>query len=373
MSRLRPLAILLLLPVAISAGRLGPAPDQAPPPASFAARIEALSEPPGYFDTDNLISNERSYLHVIPALQQAKVRGGAYIGVGPDQNFSYIAQIRPAIAFVVDIRRDNLLLHLLFKGLFALAGNRAEYLSLLTGRPVPSGAEWRDAGVERLVAYIDGRQPAADAGQVLKERLQQTIRRFGVPLSAGDLETLERFHRAFIEAGLSLRFQTLGRASRAAYPTYRDLVLETDRSGKRWSFLASEDSYEFVRSLEGQDLVIPVVGDLSGAHAVRAVADLLADRGERLSAFYVSNVEDYLFRSGSFGAFVENLRRLPRSDQSVIIRSIFDGSAGPRGMLPGYLSTSVVQPVNRLLSDFSSGKYRSYWDLVSVGFDAPKS
>jgi len=95
-----------------------------PTAQSFASRVERLSEDGGDFDTDNLISNERSYLDVIPALNASRVSGGAYVGVGPDQNFSYIAQVRPAIAFIVDIRRDNLLLHLLFKALFAAAQNR---------------------------------------------------------------------------------------------------------------------------------------------------------------------------------------------------------------------------------------------------------
>jgi hypothetical protein len=120
-----------------------------PTAQSFASRVERLSEDGGDFDTDNLISNEQSYLDVIPALKTSGVSGGAYVGVGPDQNFSYIAQIRPAIAFIVDIRRDNLLLHLLFKALFASARNRAEYVSLLTGRPAPEGLEtWRDASLE---------------------------------------------------------------------------------------------------------------------------------------------------------------------------------------------------------------------------------
>src|ERR1700704_5936611 len=64
-------------------------------PASFASRVAQLSERPGYFDTDNLISNEKSYLHVIPDLP-AGPPGGAYIGVGPDQNFSYIARVKPS-------------------------------------------------------------------------------------------------------------------------------------------------------------------------------------------------------------------------------------------------------------------------------------
>ena len=94
---------------------------------SFAALIDRLSEPGGDFGGDNLISNEQSYLQVMPALEGRHVTGGAYVGVGPDQNFSYIAQVRPAVAFIIDIRRDNLLLHLLFKALFAISPTRVEY------------------------------------------------------------------------------------------------------------------------------------------------------------------------------------------------------------------------------------------------------
>src|SRR6202011_2724846 len=129
--------------------------NQAAPERSFAVQVARLSEPGGEFDTDNLVSNERSYLEVIPALQQAGVSGGAYVGVGPDQNFSYIASVRPLIAFILDVRRDNLLLHLLFTALFELAGSRVEYLSMLTGRVPPDRIEtWRDASLQRIVEYI---------------------------------------------------------------------------------------------------------------------------------------------------------------------------------------------------------------------------
>ena len=106
----------------------------------FAGLIERLSEPGGYFDTDNLISNETSYLHVMGKLREMGVTGGAYLGVGPSQNFSYMARIRPNIAFLVDIRRDNLLQHLLYKALFELSDSRIEYLAMLFGRRRPSGA-----------------------------------------------------------------------------------------------------------------------------------------------------------------------------------------------------------------------------------------
>ena len=344
--------------LAVAAQRGATAPPQQ---ASFASRIQQLSEPEGQFDTDNLISNEQSYLDVIPALKAAGAGGGAYIGVGPDQNFSYIAALRPAIAFIVDVRRDNVLLHLLFKALFAQARDRTEYLSLLTGRPAPDGPNgpggndaWRDAKLERIVAYIDQTKPVAASLSRLHARVGETIERFGVPLSAADRKTIERFHSRFIEAGLSLKFETRGRAPRDFYPTYRDLLFATDRDGHQWNYLASERDFQFVRSLEANDLVVPVVGDLSGPHALAAIGALMAARGDRLSAFYASNVENYLFRDGHFQRFAENLRRLPRDSHSVIIRSMF-------GMAS---SSSSVQSVDEMLAKLSSGRYPTYQDLV---------
>ena len=65
---------------------------------------------------------------VVPALTAAGLAGGAYIGVGPDQNFSYIAAIAAGRSpFIVDIRRDNLLLHLLFKAIFARPGTGSSF------------------------------------------------------------------------------------------------------------------------------------------------------------------------------------------------------------------------------------------------------
>jgi hypothetical protein len=319
------------------------APGSVRAPGTFADQVAELSEPGGYFDTDNLISNERSYLQVIPALQRAGVHGGAYIGVGPDQNFSYIAHIRPAIAFIVDLRRDNLLLHLLFKAIFAEARTRVEYLALLTGHPVPAALDdWRDAGIARLVAYIDAapvQRPPVDA---LRLRLDGVVGRSGVALSAGDLATIDRFHRRFIDAGLGLRFQTTGRPPQSHYPTYRDLLLETDPAGQHRNFLATEAGFQFVKSLHARDRIIPVVGDLGGSKALAAVGRLLNARGERLSAFYTSNVEFYLQRAGAFERFEKNLSALPRTPRAVIIRSIFRGFDG---------SVSEIQPVEELVGN----------------------
>ena len=158
------------------------------PRTSFAGQIASLSEPGGYFDTDNLISNERSYLEVLPDLDRRDVRGGAYIGVGPDQNFSYIAHIRPSIAFILDIRRDNLLLHLLFKALFQQARTRIEYLALLFGRPVPADIDsWRESPVARLAEYINRTAARSEVDRRAACAAEGVVQGFGVPLSADDL------------------------------------------------------------------------------------------------------------------------------------------------------------------------------------------
>lgn len=338
-------------------------PGHAQTTSAFASRIDQFSEAGGFFDTDNLISNEQSYLHPLDDLRQLGVSGGVYIGVGPDQNFSYIAQVHPSMAFIVDIRRDNMLLHLLFKALFGLSRDRAEYVSLLFGRPPPRASEaWRTAELRRLVQYVDSVQPDDALVTAIRKRVDNGIAGFGVPLSTADRQTIDRFHRRFIESGSSLKFQTSGRPPREYYPTYGELLLETDQAGHEANFLASEDSFQFVKSLQGRDLVIPVTGNLAGNHALASIAEFMAARGDRLSVFYASNVEIYLFRDGLFSRFIANLEKLPHNGRSVIIRSIFDRTTTES--LPGYDSTSMVRSIEQLLVGYASGKFSTYGSLI---------
>ena len=344
------------------------APGTAQDGGTFAARVAALSEPGGYFDTDNLISNERSYLHVARELEALRAQAGGngvYLGVGPDQNFSYIARLRPSLAILIDVRRDNLLLHLLFKALFEHARTRVEYLARLTGRKAPEPwTDWASKPLEAIVAHVD-RAPPLSAAEVsaLDLRLRDTIRRYGVPLSDGDVATIKRFHRRFIEDGLSLRFNSAGRAPRFSYPTYRDLLLEVDAEGRRCSFLATEGDFLFLKGLQAQDRLIPIVGDLGGPSALPAVSRLLAAAHQQVTAFYTSNVEFYLFGAGTFPRFVANLQGLPSQRGALIIRSVFPSAGGalPR---PGYNSVSTTQPIQALLEGYAAGRFRRYAELA---------
>ncbi len=369
--------ILLVVCLYSSGGGLCAAQTKARPSGSavavsdFARSIELLSETGGYFDTDNLISNEASYLHVLGKMREMRIKGGAYIGVGPDQNYSYIAQIRPKVAYLVDIRRDNLLQHLFFKALFALSERRIDYLCLLFGKSISKdAAKWSassSSSIQELIEYIE-RTPANDKlFETFHAHIQAKALSFGIPLSATDLAKIRRIHAEFFNAGLGLRFTTLGRAARSYYPSYRDLLLEKDLGGRSGSYLAREDDFQFLKSLHGQNLIIPVVGDLAGEHALQQIARVLTNRGERVTAFYVSNVEYYLMANGRLERFIKNLQQLPHDDRSLIIRSYFGGVYGARHpqAVDGYYSSQLLQTITSMVEEHQKGGLESYYDLVT--------
>src|SRR5689334_18260017 len=155
--------------------------------SSFASLVARLSEAGGVFDSDNIISNEASYLQIASQLTKVGVHGGVYVGVGPDQNFSYVALIRPSIAFMLDIRRDNMLEHLLFKSLFEMSRNRFEYLCLLFGKPVPADVNaWTGRPIGFIVAYLNQTRTDSQAVAFTRKATNELISKFGVPLDAHD-------------------------------------------------------------------------------------------------------------------------------------------------------------------------------------------
>lgn len=349
----------------------------APPPAAraqstpFGQLVARLSEPGGFFDTDNLVSNETSYLHVMGGLRAQGVRGGAYIGVGPEQSFSYIAEIEPEIALLIDIRRDNALLHLLLKAMFETTDTRIEYLGLLFGRTAPDDpARWRSRTLATILEYID-RMPLDTALHARNHAmLMSRVERYGVPLTDEDRLTMRRFHDEFAHGGLDLTFTSAGRIARRPYPTIRRLYLETDLEGNQSGYLASEDRWQRVRRLQRSNRIVPVVGDLAGPLAMRNIATYLRDTRRTVSAFYVSNVEMYLFRAGTFQAFAANVRALPTGPSSVLIRSWFSRGMPLPSTVPGHFSTQLMQSVPRFLG-ITAADTASYWTVVTDAMDLP--
>jgi len=337
--------------------------------STFARIILEFSEPDRFFDTDNLISNEATYLDVASTLDSLSLRGGAYIGVGPDQNFSYIARLRPDIAFLIDDRRDNLLELLWYKALFHLTPSRLEYLSLLFGRPPPDDPEhWTDRPVDQLLTAIGGAPLDQSRLAETRIRIERYLADLGAGLEADDFATIARMHLAFADQGPDLRFTTFGRPPRPCYPTYRALLAARDLTGRQASYLATEDDFRWVRRLHERNLIIPVVGDLAGPYALKRIGTYLAGHALDVSAFYTSNVEFYLAQDGVLAPYLENLGSLPHGSASVIIRSIFDVrfvSPPSYPAVPGSCSVQSLQRMATLLEFTARAGAVSYGDLVS--------
>ena len=75
-------------------------------------------------------------------------------------------------------------------------------------------------------------------------------------------------------------------------------------------------------------------------------------------------MEFYLFRDGTFPAFIANLNALPRQPDAIIVRSIFRSGGASVALRPGYNSASITQPVRTLLDGYARGQFREYWELI---------
>ena len=339
-------------------------------PAEFSGLIRTLSEPGGSYPSDNYTSNETSYLHVVEALRNRHVAGGAYIGVGPEQNFTYIATVHPQIAFIVDIRRQAMIQHLLYKAVFQLAASRAEFLALLLCRPLDRGEMLAsDLPPERLLSRFEGRPPAPPPAFALNlGRIRDVIRRdFAYPLSPADERTLELVYSVFRSQGLGISYRSRPSDGAAAngFPTLRDLILQPDLHWNRGNLLASDEDFFFVKDLHQRNLIIPVVGDFAGPAALGGIGAYLRGRGLAVRAFYVSNVEQFLFEHGSFPRFVRNVRALPVDDESVFIRAFTLRGQFHPASVPGHLTATVLQRISVFLENDRRGLYVTYGDLLA--------
>src|SRR5882757_7868239 len=162
--------------------------------AEFRTLITRLSEAGGTFLTDNIISNEIAFQDVLPELQR-RDRQGAYIGVAPEQNLSYIAALKPPIAFIVDLQRGNLLLHLMYKALVEMSADRADFMSRLFARPRPAGAGADTSAAALFTAYAAVPVSRPLAASTLTATLDRLTHVHGLTLTAADREGIGRIYQ----------------------------------------------------------------------------------------------------------------------------------------------------------------------------------
>jgi hypothetical protein len=321
------LAFLLLFALAPVQGRQAATLPASLTDKEFWALTEQISEPNGYFRSrsgspDNLLSNENTISTVAGQLQQQVKPGGVYLGVGPEQNFTYINAIRPRIAFVTDIRRGNLHVHLVYKAVFELTTNRADFLARLFSRRRPAGLTDKSTARELLYA-IDSELPIAlgEFQASLKTILDHLMRTRGLPLDADDRQGIEYVLGTFREFGPAINYTSSINGRYGGSGSYAAILSAIDRTtGTERTYLATEDSFKWIKALETKNLIVPLVGDFAGPKALRELGRYLKARGATVSAFYVSNVEDYLQTNGVWSKFCANVATFPLDADSVFIR-----------------------------------------------------
>ena len=337
----------------------------------FVSTIERLSEPTGDFDSDNYISNETGYLYIIPKLAELKIKGGVYIGVGPEQNFTYIAQLRPEIAFILDIRRDNLLEHLIFKAIFGLSRSRAEFLSLLLSKPSPTPDDLSGVpSIAALVSYFDGVDGQDHLFSTNHQRIRQAIESYKLDLSDEDYEMIKETLLVFRERHLDLRWEYKTDGSRGiTFPSFREMLLSTDLEGVHRNFLNSDTDFYYLKDMQARNLVVPLTGDFAGDAALKNIGNYTRQAGMTVSAFYLSNVEYYLVPDGLMSDFAENVKSLPTADNTVLIRAFVNLSSAPHPARVGAeLMTTLVQYVASFRQKWDDGVYGTYLDVGAADY-----
>lgn len=343
-----------------------PLPERISDSAFWALTVE-LSEPGGYFRSDNFVSNEGELQYVIPELTKAVPRGRPYIGVGPEQNFTYIAELAPPVAFIVDIRRQNLVLHLMYKALMELSPDRVTFVSRLLSRQAPPGLA-ADAPVTELFAQFAVSPPDTllfwTTLDTLRKHLMNTR---GFPLDGEDRESLFYVFASFAEGGADLSYsfgQMGGQRFGRWMPTLAEMMTETDGEGAHRSYLASEASYRGVRDLQLRNLIIPVVGNFGGEKALVAVAGWLREHDATLGVLYASNVEQYLYMQGDAASkFFANLAAFPHDRSTRLVRSVSNRGWLPLRNLRSRLAQRAV-PLDAMLKIVRDGRATTYFDLV---------
>ena len=329
-----------------------------------------LSEEDGVFRSDNLLSNENTFQYVIPGLLKSAKQGRVYMGVGPEQNFTYIAALKPAMAVIVDIRHGNFDVHLMYKALFELSKDRAEFVSRLFSLKRPDGLTSKSSAREIFNAYIsaEGSKELYEAN--LKAVVDHLRVKHGFPLTAGDLDGIAWAMSNFYQFGPSINYNSSlttnvppaivgasgfnggrgGGGRGGNQVNYGILMMADNGVGQYMSYLASEENFAFLKDLETRNMLVPVVGDFGGDKAIRAVGKYLKSVDATVSAFYLSNVEQYLTQYGTWGQFCNNALSLPLDETSMFIRT---GNGGPNTTNTGGAGGVANSTITNMIPDLT--------------------
>jgi hypothetical protein len=302
--------------------------------AAFWKMIADFSEPDGYYQYVVITSNETMYQYPVPQLAKSTIPGGVYMGVGPEQNFTYIAAIRPKIAFIVDIRRDMMLEHLMYKAIFEMSADRPDFVAMLFSRKRPAGLT-ADSSVQAIFrAYAQAKSDPELTEKYFKDIMARLKTKRQFALSENDERRIRTIYLTFAREGV------VSFSASLLSPGYTTLMTTTASDGRNWSYLASPENYARIKAMHEKNLIVPLVGDFAGPKTIRAVGRYVRDHAAVVSVFYLSNVEDYIQQ---WTAYAGNIASLPTDASSVFIRWAIGAGAPWLASIPDFVRSGTVR------------------------------
>jgi hypothetical protein len=232
----------------------------------------------------------------------------------------------------------------MYKALFELSSDRAEFVSRLFAKRRPATLNALSTPEQIFQAF-----GAVQKSEELKNGTLLAIKaalmaRHHFDLDAEDFRRITEAYEAFFTFGPEIRYSSSQGGGFGGYnqPSYTELMTAADADGRPQSFLATEQNFRVIKDLEARNLIVPVVGNFGGPRAIRAVGQYVREHGSVVSAFYLSNVEMYLYQQNLWEAFCRNVATLPLDGTSSFIRSSRNGGYG-RGFGLN-LSVSEIAP-----------------------------
>lgn len=341
----------------------------------------AAAEPGSAYGLDCFVTSEVGHNELLARCCPVKP-GGAYIGVGPCQNFTYIGAMRPSHAVIIDARLDNLIEHLIFKLAFEAAATPREYLAFLFSREIPAVSSEE---VSALLAAFDNAATSLDLFEMNCEALLGELRdRWQLP--DGMIARARHIYGEFHRRGLTITSVSEEQLKTLDYiPDLRTVISSRAYTGENFHYLASAERYSYVRDLQVSDRVVLALGNITDSSSAGLLNELLSEVGVEMRVLYLSNMEEFLLhryeiaQSGisarpnpaglltggwkaDYDKLIRTLDAIRSSPDCLLIRHFFPGDYSDirHGTFP-WLAGNIM-PLGRFLARYEQEEPQSVFD-----------
>ncbi|MCY1068518.1 hypothetical protein OV090_27495 [Nannocystis sp. RBIL2] len=253
-------------PPSAPAGAGGTAPLSAEQRATMLAGPEdSLIETPIHYMKSNEVRHDVFFPYVAG-------KGGVYVGVGSDQNYTLAAAAGSELIFLLDIDQSVVDLHRCYE-------------ALIEASPDPKIL------FDRWKAEAEG-----DSAKILETAYA------GLP--DADRKRIVRLYRA----------------ARETVYVHLDRVYRRRQGEQPTAWMSNPEMYQYIRGMFLADRVRMMAGDLTGPNSLQSVGAAAKAMGLPVRIVYFSNAEEYFDYNKQF---VANVEALAGDEQSLVLRTIY--------------------------------------------------